>query len=185
MYLKESEVMIERFRSKAASPVVFLVLLVSMSLPAWSAGPVLSGQVLSLSQDNAPLAGAQVLARNTESGETYRSAITAADGSFSLEGLPAAEYDLAVEHGDGVYVMPAAMKLTPVTPQNVQLGVRANAKANKTNKKRNASTRQGAGKSLWSNPLTATGIVLGSAIVVGVVVDEADSDDDNSSPSAP
>ncbi len=177
--------MIERTRIKAASPVVFLALLLSMSLPAWSAGPVLSGQVLTLDQGNTPLAGAQVLARNTANGETYRSAATAADGSFSLEGLPAAEYDLAVEHGEGVYVMPSAMKLTPVTPQTVQLGVRTNAKANKSNRKSNAQARQGAGKSLWSNPLTATGIVLGSAIVVGVVVDEADSDDDNSSPSAP
>jgi len=37
------------------------------------------------------------------------------------------------------------------------------------------------GLSFWDNPLTATLIVLGAAVVVGVVVDEL-TDDDEASP---
>ena len=69
----------------------------SMFLPAIGAPETaaLSGTILS-SQNQAPLTGVKLHAGDPRTGEIYSSQLTAADGSFAIEGLPAASYSTII-----------------------------------------------------------------------------------------
>jgi len=98
-------------------------------------------------------------------------ATVGADGSFSVSELPAGTVELAVETSEGLYVVHTPVAIAPGTTRTLQLalGGRQDTSepppATDTKKKKNAG-------SVWANPLYATLIVVGAAIVVGVLVSE-------------
>ncbi len=164
-----------------ASRGIAALLILALQLiyaPAWAALQTasLSGRVLSADSQK-PLAGVRVHVGDPRTGSVRSSAATAADGSFSVAGLPAASYELAIQSGSGLYVVPAPVSLASGESRNVHLAVQSQKMAPSPQEASGGKKDMG----FWNNPLTATLIVLGAAIVVGVVVDEI-TDDDEASP---
>jgi hypothetical protein len=142
----------------------FLVLASSLAVPlgALASGTgALAGRVLA-SPTGRPIA------KNVWIGD--KPAAVAADGSFRMEGIPAGPAELAIETSAGLYVVATPVAIAPGATRQVQLafGGRQDTGApaapeNDTKKKRGG---------IWANPATATLIIIGSAIVVGVAIDE-------------
>jgi hypothetical protein len=141
-----------------------LVLASSFAFPLGAfagATGALAGRVL-------PPANGRLIAKNVWVGD--RPAAEAADGSFRVDGIPAGPAELAIETSAGLYVVATPVAIAPGATRQVQLafGGRQDTGApaapeNDTKKKRGG---------IWANPATATLIIIGSAIVVGVAIDE-------------
>jgi len=97
-------------------------------------------------------------------------AAVAADGSFEATGVPAGPSELAIETSEGLYVVATPVAIAPGITRRVQLayGGRQDSSAPPPPKKE--KKKKGGG--FWANPLSATLVVVGSAIVVGFAVDE-------------
>lgn len=94
----------------------------------------------------------------------------AADGSFRAAGVPAGLAHLAIETPAGVYVVASPVSVAPGATQSLQLAIAGGedtspAPAAETEKKKKKS-------GIWANPASATLIIIGSAIIVGVVIDQ-------------
>jgi hypothetical protein len=149
-------------------------------LPVFGADTAaLNGNIFSAG-DSTPLAGVRVHVGDPASGRIYQSDWTGNDGSFRVEGLPAAGYELAVEANGGLYVVGSAVQLAPGQTRDVQLAI--NAAADPPQGMDDDNEGQGG---FWRNPVTATLTVLGFAVLLGFIVDELDDDDDDDSPSNP
>ena len=143
------------------------------------AGPgtaTLTGSILSAGSD-VPLAGAKLHAGDPKTGKIYSSEPAGADGAFTIENLPPATYEVAVESDGGLYIVQTPVKLAPGVTQNVNLAIHRQAAPN-------PDPDDDDGIGFWDNPLTAALIVLGAALVVGFAVDSW-TDDDPVSPASP
>lgn len=150
----------------------FLIIYVSGLLPALRASLPLgsiAGAVV-VSSSGAPVAQARVHMAGGDG--FFSSAATGSDGSFSVEGLPAGSYEIAVESGEGLYPLDPPVQLTSGQHLKLDLALRA---PNSLSKKRAASKSKGTG-SPWSNPLTAMLIIAGSAVGLGILVESASAD---------
>lgn len=161
---------------------IFALLLIAAAAMPWAAAKdseppgALAGTVI-LRSEQAPLGGATVFVGDPTSGKVHAAAPTGADGRFSLEGLPASRYQLAVGVADGIYLVDTPVLLAAGRTQEVQLAVQPNTEQ---------SPSRGASRvlpRLWNNPLTAALIVLGSAFLIGALVESATDDEDDPSPS--
>ena len=172
----------ELTRGLAATLILALPL---FSVPVSAGVPTasLKGRVLE-SDTRIPLAGARIHAGDPKAGTVYTSLTTSSDGSFSLAALPASSYQLAVESEGGLFAVSAPIRLAPGQSRDVQLAVRRN-EAGSSSSATSSTAAHGRKPSIWNNPLTATLLVLGGAVVVGVLVDQATNDNNNASPSAP
>lgn len=142
----------------------------------------LSGLVTG-SGSSAPVEGAVVLAGDPD-GTIHSSSPAGADGRFELSGLAPATYRVAVRKGDRLWVVASPVTLAPGQARILQVAIDPSeeqapspAEAREKEKKRD---RLG----FWNNPLTATLVVVGAAIVVGVALDAA-TDDNNETPASP
>ncbi len=165
-----------RNRSAKALSSVLILVLIGLLSPVSAGRPTaeLSGTIFST--DETPLAGAKIYAADKQTGKIYPASATGDRGRFSLKGLPAANYELGVELDGGLYVVGSSLALADGQSQNVNLSI--NPKKNP-----NPSTGVKSGvTSVWNNPFTAALIVLGSATVVGVLVESATDDEDDGSP---
>ncbi len=142
----------------------------------------LAGTVVSI-DDQGPLAGARVWVADSMSDQVFVADPTAADGSYSLENLPASTYSLAVEAGGGLFIVESPVRLDVGESRTLHLAVRrgdspaaATALAAKKHK-----------MSLLDNPLTAALLVVGVAVIVGLIWEALDNDhgDQIVSPSEP
>ena len=129
----------------------------------------------------APIAGAVVLVGNPRDGSIVPSGPADAQGHFAVAPLPPATYQLAVKQGERLWVVDAPVTLAPGQAREVTVGIDPQqapspAEADKEEKKDKMS--------FWNNPLTASLIVVGAAIVVGVIIDAA-TDDDEPTPASP
>lgn len=160
-------------------PVLAALLAASLiASPVLSAAPApsgtLSGEILG---DH--VAGAIVHAAIDDT--TIRSsAPLGADGKFTIEGLPEGAWNLAVQTDAGLLVAstPVPVRAGQNRAVKISLAPGVNAQegpviAEKEKKKKGAMT-------FWSNPLTASLIVVGSAVVVGVLLDQWTDDDEPS-----
>ena len=163
-----------------------LILTLQFALVPVSAEPApaaVNGSVLS-SVSQTPLEGALVHVGNPLTGKVFTSDPVASDGSFSLQSVPAATYELAVENTGRLFVVATPLKLAPGVTQSIDVTVNEQAAPDpvtvEENEKKSAA-------SFWNNPLTAALVVLGAAVVVGIAVDSAtdDSDGPMGSASAP
>jgi hypothetical protein len=151
--------------------------LVVASLPARAAGGTIQGTVLSAG-DQSPRAGLTVFAADAATGQIYRSAPSSAEGAFVITELPAARFDLAVGDERHLYVVATPVTLAGEATQHLNLALAEQP-----------GTSAGAGTTaapprgrVWDNPLTASLIVVGSAIAVGAIVNAATDDEDDASP---
>jgi hypothetical protein len=135
----------------------------------------LGGVILTAEQTH--LAGARLLAADPAQGKVYRSEPTAPNGSFALSGLEPGTYDLAVEVDGGLYLVEDPLYLVAGVKRTVRIAVGAEPPPEPgVPSPRDATTEQA--PSLWNNPVSAGAIVLGIAIVVGVLVANATEDDE-------
>ncbi len=148
-----------------------IVSLLGPALPAARepATAALSGVIRSAA-DQTPLAGARILVAYRENAEVTRSEWTTADGNFSIAELDPGRYDLAVEVQGGLYLIRAPIDLVPGVKRAVQIAV-GTAQLEEDG---NAGAPL---PSAWDNPAAAGGIVLGLAILIGVLVKNATSDE--------
>lgn len=124
----------------------------------------------------APLEGARVHLMQYGTKAAFTSSVTSADGMFEVGGLPVASYEAAVEFDGGLYVVEAPVVVAEGRQDNLNLSLPQLAQ-DPTQRK----NVRGSGGFL-NNPLTATLLVVGSAFLVGVLIDSQISDDDDSSP---
>jgi hypothetical protein len=176
---------LEPMRRGTAFRWIAATVIVALGIPlgpatAGVASATLGGRIVSLG-DRAPLAGARVHVGEHRTKEIAVSLTTGEDGSFEITGLPPAAYDLAVESESGIYVVESPVRLEAGQRRTVQLAV-SRAAANE-----GGGAKAGAKKSLsawWNNPLTATLIVVGAAVIVGTIIGSS-TNETPSSPSTP
>jgi hypothetical protein len=142
----------------------FLVLASSFAVPLGALAGVtgaLTGRVL-------PPVNGRLIAKNVWVGD--KPAAVAADGSFSMDGIPAGPAELAIETSAGLFVVTHPVAIAPGTTHRVQLAFsgRQDAGTPAPSEKDNKKKRGG----IWANPATATLIIIGSAIVVGAAIDQ-------------
>jgi hypothetical protein len=167
--------MAQRHISARLLAVAVIVSLAGPVLPAAAepASAALSGVIRSAA-DQSPLADVRLLVVDRESAEVTRSEWTVADGNFSIAELDPGRYDLAVEVQGGLYLIRAPLDLMPGVQRAVQIAVGiVEPEDDKTD---NENTRAPL-PSAWDNPVAAGAIVLGLAILIGVLVKNATGDE--------
>ena len=169
--------MIQRTRMTNYVAAALVVSMQALALPAAAgAAPAGLSGALVRAADQSPLVGAKLHVGNPETGAILTTAPADAKGSFAIGGLAPATYQLAVETDGGLYVVTTPVRLGPGQTRTVNVAV---ASATQDDDDDDPGAAAAPNKtSLWENPLTAALIVLGAAIVVGLVVDEATDDDD-------
>jgi hypothetical protein len=174
--------MIQRSVSVKLLAVAVIASLQVLSVPVL-AGPqtaTLSGVIRSTA-DNAPLPGARVFVGDPATGRVVPSPTTGDSGSFTVTDLSPGRYEIAVETGEGLYIVSTPVQLAPGAVQDVQIKVDPDAKADDDDDPAGGGVPP-SGTSVWNNPLTASLIVLGGAVVLGFLVENATDDEDDSSP---
>ena len=107
-----------------------------------------------------------------------------ADGSFRATGIPSGPAQLAVETADGLFVVASPVIVAPGATSLVDLALRGREDTSAPAPAENDKKKKRTG--VWANPATATLIIIGSAIVVGVAVDQlVKSDHTEASPFVP
>jgi hypothetical protein len=176
-----------RMKSPAAR-ILASTLIVMFPLPAMpptiaaSGGATISGTLFSASS-SAPLAGARLFLKDPASGASYTSSLSGADGSFDTVSVPASSYRVAIESNGGLYVVDTPVTLDAGSSRHLRVAVREMERARAGRAEGETPPPEGQkaaaeDTSFWSNPLTATLVVVGGAILVGVLVDNATNDDD-------
>ena len=129
----------------------------------------------------APLKGVQVHVGDPKTGEVRSSTATGDDGSFSVSGLAPSKYEIAVQSSQTLYVAGGSVALAAGETRAVQVAVNQQTAPSPNDKEK----KDRGGTAWWNNPFTATLIVLGSAVLIGVLVDQATDDEETpASPSA-
>ncbi len=170
--------MIQRTRMTTYVSAALIVAVQALALPASAgAAPASLSGALVRATDQSPLVGAKLHVGNPETGAILTTAAADDKGSFAIAGLAPATYQLAVETDGGLYVVTTPVHLAPGQTRTVNVAV-ASTQDNGIDDDKPAAAAAPAKTSMWENPLTAALIVLGAAIVVGFVVDEATDDDD-------
>ena len=95
----------------------------------------------------------------------------AVDGSFAVAGLPAGTVELAIETSEGLYPVNAPIAIAPGTTRTLQLALGGRQDSSAGTPSTEAKKKRNAG-GVWADPLYATLIVVGSAIAVGVLINE-------------
>ena len=168
--------MFERGTLSKIAAVVTIIALQLIAIPSFAQpSAALDGTVLRADRTT-PIAGATVHLADKSSGAFVESAPTADDGSFHLDSLPGSEYSIAVEVDGGLYVVPAPLTLNDGETRRVHLAINPNAQL--------APGATGSGLSFRNNPLTATLLLVGGLIILGVFIDEL-TDSDPASPFFP
>ena len=163
-----------------ATAMAIAIVLAPIPAAAATAPGTLSGHIVA-ADSKAPLAGARLHVGDPRSNAVRSSAPTGADGRFEVAGLPAAAYEIAVESRGGLYVVDSPLRLEPGEHRTVQLAIASGQEA-PTAPPGSAPKKTAA--TFWNNPLTATLVVVGAAVIVGVIVEQTTSND-TTSPSNP
>lgn len=157
--------------------VVLAALLVSSPVLVASAPPSgsLSGEVL-----GSRIQGAVVYAATSDA-TRHASAQVAPDGRFALEGLESGVWNLAVDTERGLLVASTPVVVRPGEHRAIQIALApAEIEPEPT-----AKDKKKAKMTWWNNPLAASVMVVGAAVIVGVAIDQITDDDVTTSPSAP
>lgn len=180
--------------------LIALSLLAFAASAAVAAEPVLDGTLSGVvrSQSDAPLAGARIFAGNAATGDVFPSEPTGDDGTFEIVGLPPATYELAVESDQGLYLIEQPVPVARGGRQAVGISIAPGMTAEGAEGGSDGGASGGGGGSapgggsrpnLWNNPLTAALMVLGLAIIFGLIIESATDDNDRideiESPSSP
>ena len=134
----------------------------------------LGGVIVTARQSH--LAGARLLAADPAQGKVYRSEPTLPNGSFTLSGLEPGTYDLAVEVDGGLYLVKDPLYLVAGVKRTVRIAVGHEPPLDGGVASPSVAASEPV-PSVWNNPVSAGAIVLGIAIVVGVLVENATEDE--------
>jgi hypothetical protein len=161
--------------------IVAAVLVVALQVPglptlASGEGAKLAGSILAF-DEKAPVEGARLHAADPMTGRIYSSGSTGTDGKFEIGSLPSAAYELAVESDGHLFVVGAPVRLAPGQTQSVQVAIDPRIDPQVAPPPQSEEDRR-TGTGVWDNPLTAALIIVGSAVVLGLIIDQAASDDD-------
>ena len=167
--------MAQRHISAKLLALAVIVSLAGPVLPAAAdpASAALSGVIRSAA-DQTPLADVRLVIVDRESAAVTRSEWTVADGNFSIAELDPGRYDLAVEAQGGLYLIRAPLDLMPGVKRAVQIAVGIGEPGDDQNVNENAREPL---PSSWDNPVAAGAIVLGLAVLIGVLVKNATGDE--------
>jgi hypothetical protein len=152
-------------KTLAVALIVGVQLLVSPA-PAATPSAALSGQIIS-AEAHAPVPGVVVRMVDPGTGDLYTSTPTDDKGEFEIDSLPPATYALSVQQDEGVYLAGSHVVLAPGEHRSVQVAVYAK-EATGPEAAQNPQYKT----SVWENPLTATLIALGIAVVLGYGIQE-------------
>ncbi len=114
-------------------------------------------------------------------GSLLRTIPVAPDGTFSTAPLAAGPVALAVLTDEGLYTVESPVTISPGTTRSLSIALRGRED---TKPPKEAAPKK---KSLgvWNNPLFASLIVIGGAIVVGVAVDQLTNQNTKKTPVSP
>jgi hypothetical protein len=157
--------------------LVFSLQAVFIPVSAGDGASALSGTLLS-SERQAPLANAKIHVADPKTGEIYSSHATGANGEFVVPDLPAAVFEIAVESEGGLYLVETPVSLAPGQTRTVNVAINDEKAPSPGDAKRKGSPPSG----IWNNPLTASLVVISSAVILGWILKEA-TDESVSSPS--
>ncbi len=153
---------------------------------AGTATSTLTGRVV-LAGAQAPIGTGKVHVGNPRTGQ-IATADLSREGTFTVNGLAAGTYEVAVETGGVMNVASNPVLLGVDQNKAVQIAIdpklaqtgdpMKDDPAIEEKKKKMSNT------SFWNNPLAATAIVVVSAIVVGIAIDGMSDDDDEQPASA-
>jgi len=121
--------------------------------------------------DRSPLAGARLLAAEAEGQTVHRSEPSSEDGNFTLTGMQPGRYRLAVELDEGLFLVKTPVYLVGGVQRTILVAVGTDGSVDHDG--RDEQPVAGA----WNNPWAAGALVLGFAIVVGVLVKNATEDE--------
>jgi len=158
---------------KILGPLLVVLLLAPAPAMASATG-ALAGRILAV--DGAPQARTVWLA-GADGGSPPSPVPVAADGSFLAEGIPAGPVSLAVETSAGLYTVETPVAIAPGATRTVSLALRGRQETPPAPPTEEQKKKKGAG--FWSNPLYASLVVIGGAIVVGLIIDSATKSDSN------
>lgn len=142
-------------------PIVLSVFLASPHGALAGEKGVLAGQVLQ-SRDH------RLVAKTVWIGSIP--AAVASDGSFEASGIPTGPSELAIETSEGLYLVGTPVTIAPGTTRRVQLAFAGRQDSSAPPPPENQKKKKGRG--FWGNPVSATLVVVGSAIVVGFAIDQ-------------
>lgn len=150
-----------------------------------SGSGALEGRVVPGKGNAAPTA---VWAATAANPQAPQRAVVGENGSFRIDAVPAGTVELAVETADGMYLVETPVTIAPGATRQVQLALKGrqdNAMGGKaTNPPPTPAPNKKTG-TLWDNPLTATLIVVGGAVVTGLIIDAIDDDDNDTNAASP
>lgn len=137
------------------------------------------------------LAGAKVTAINVRTGKQYSSEITAKNGDYLVDGVPAGTYDLVIEVGGNLFVVDNIMDLSPNESVTHSFAVQPERPASRTisrmAKPKGSATPVGesapAVSNFWRTPGGITLIAVLGAGAAAAIINNAHKD--KASPSTP
>ncbi|MDH3626640.1 MAG: carboxypeptidase-like regulatory domain-containing protein [Acidobacteriota bacterium] len=164
--------------SRSLAVLVALALTV-FGLPVFAEdGVSLTGSVLE-SNSKTPIGRATVHVGDPVTGEVYSSTVTADDGSFSIDPVPAATYQIAVQRNNRLYVVDTPLELAPGETRSATLMVDEEIAPDP------GTAAAASSGGIWSNPMFASLLVIGGAFVLGIAIDSVVDDDDPNTVTSP
>ena len=174
--------------SSLSTKTLVLALIVAVQLlytpVAVASSATLSGEIVS-ADSRAPMLGVVVRVLNPGTGDLYTSPPTDQQGAFAFDSLPPATYFMAVQQGDGVFAAPSPVVLAPGEHRTVQVALYQNDEDDEAAPSPAAAQSATYKAGPLENPLTALGIALGIAVVVGYAVEEWIGSDGNKNIGSP
>jgi hypothetical protein len=159
-------------RTRWFIPAVVLALLApAPALQAQPGAAMLSGVIRS--QDQAPLAGARLVAVDPRTGDTITSEATTPDGHFELPGLHEGTWELAVAHGGGVYLVEFPLYLAGGVRRDVQIVVDPRSAV---------AAGDAPMAKAGTNPFLATALTVDIATLVAVLLNNVTDDEKDATP---
>ena len=142
----------------------------------------LTGRVV-LAGVQAPIVAGKVHVGDPRTGQ-IATADLSREGTFTVAGLAPGAYQVAVESGGVLNVASNPVLLGPDQNKAVQIAVDPKLRQENDPMPPAEPKKKDSGQSFWNNPLTATAIVVVSAVVVGIAIDGLSDDDDEAPASA-
>jgi hypothetical protein len=149
---------------------------------AGTATSSLTGRVV-VAGAHSPIGTGKIHVGNPRTGQ-IATADLSREGTFTVSGLAAGTYEVAVETGGVMNVASNPVLLGPDQNKAVQIAVNTkmaqtgNGDPMKDDPATAQKQKKQTGTSFWNNPLTATAIVVVSAVVVGLAIDGLSDDDE-------
>lgn len=129
------------------------------------------------------VAGAVLKMADPATGTIHTAGATDERGRYELAGLPPGRYEIAVSKEDTLYLSSRPLDLVPgeMRSLNLAVGGEVSAADPAPETAEGPAEKERKKMGFWGNPLTVTVLFLGTAAIIGEVVDDDDDEEDESS----